>query len=61
MLNKNKVGEDYKKEFATHFKNYLEEKVLRLDKNDSNYKQHYKELRWSLLFIEIYKEELNSF
>lgn len=61
MLNKNKVGEDYKKEFATHFKNYLEEKVLRLDKNDSNYKQHYKELRWSLLFIEIYEEELNSF
>lgn len=57
----NEVSEQYKKKFASRFKYYLEDKLDNLDKNSSLYKEQYIEIKWSLLFIEAYEEELNSF
>ena len=57
----NEVSEPYKKKFASRFKYYLEEKLNNLDKNNSSYKGQYIEIKWSLLFIEAYEEDLNSF
>ncbi len=57
----NEVSEQYKKKFASRFKYYLEDKLDNLDKNSSLYKEQYIEIKWSLLFIEAYEEQLNSF
>lgn len=57
----NEVSEQYKKKFASRFKYYLEEKLNNLDKNSSSYKEQYIEIKWALLFVEAYEEELNSF
>ena len=60
ILVKNHVSENFKKTLSDKIYNYLHNLFNALDKHDENYISKYQEIKWGMIFIELFEKEINN-
>lgn len=60
ILKENNISEAYRKTLANKISEYLKNLFDQLDKNDEEYKNKYQEIKWAMIFIDLYFNELNN-
>lgn len=60
MLEENKISSSFRKNLSVKLKQFLQEKIEELDRNAESHIQQYEEIKWAMIFIELYEDKLND-
>lgn len=55
-----KVSEKFRRELSYKLSDYLTKELMKLDKNNPLDQEEYENIKWALIFIEMYENELNE-